>query len=71
MVVVKLNNIGGTAYTKKNLWSSIGANPFYVMGSVVASYTMFDIDGNVISSQLLPWHGGYHSVSKVQEIIDK
>ncbi len=71
MVVVKLNNIGGTAYTKKNLWSSLGANPFYVMGSVVASYTMFDRDGNVISSQLLPWHGGYHSVSSVQEIINK
>jgi len=69
--VVKLNKLGGTTYTKKNLWSSLGANPFHVMGSAVASYTVFEgASGIVCSSMLLPLHGGYYSISDIKKFVN-
>lgn len=71
LVIVQLHKAAGTAYTKKNLLSSLGANPFFVMGGAVATMTAFDgKTGNVFSSALIPVHGGYHSVSEVRHIVN-
>lgn len=71
-VVVQLYKVGGTTYTKKNLVSSIGGNPFYVMGGAVASLTAFNgKDGQVFASALVPWHGGYLSVSDIQSVVNQ
>lgn len=67
MVIVQLHKVAGTAYTKKNLWSSLGANPFFVMGGAVAGYVAIDGQtGKTLSAGLTPWHGGYHSVSDIE-----
>ncbi len=72
LVVLQLHKAAGTGYTKKNLWSSLGANPFFVMGGAVASMTAFHgKTGEVFSSMLQPWHGGYRSVSEIQFIVNK
>ncbi len=71
VVIVKIHDASGTAYTKKNLFSTIlWGNPFHVMGGAVASYSMFNgTTGHVVSSMLLPVHGGYYSVSDLKEYI--
>lgn len=67
MLVVQVYKTAGTSYTKKNLWASLGTNPFFVMGGAVAGYTLLDgKDGHVLASALLPWHGGYLPVDEVQ-----
>ncbi len=72
LVIIELHKVTGTGYTKKNLWSSLGCNPFYVMGGAVASYMMLNgKTGKVLSSSLLPTHGGYHSVSDVEGIVNR
>lgn len=72
MVVVQLHKVAGSAYTKKNIWSSLGANPFFVMGGAVAGYVALDgQSGQVLSSMLAPWHGGYHSVSSVEAEVNR
>jgi hypothetical protein len=72
LVIVELHKVAGTGYTKKNLWSSLGANPFFVMGGAVASYVALSgTDGSVLASQLLPLHGGYQSVSDIEAVINK
>lgn len=72
IIVTELYEIAGTAYTKKNLWSTLGANPFKVMGAAVASYTMYEArSGKVVSSMLLPVHGGYYSVSELREHVEE
>lgn len=72
MVVLQLHKMAGTGYTKKNLWSSLGANPFYVMGGAVASVMAFHgKTGVVFSSALVPWHGGYHSVSDIKSVVNR
>ncbi len=71
MMLLQPTKLSGTTYTKKNIISSLGANPFHVMGGAIASYTAFDGQtGAVVSSMLLPWHGGYHSVSEVPKIVN-
>ncbi len=71
LVILQPSKLSGSLYTKKSLWSSLGSNPFYVMGGAVASYTVLDgISGKVISSMMLPVHGGYHSVSDIQRIVN-
>lgn len=72
LVIVELHKVGGTAYTKKNLWSSLGtAIPFFVMGGAVASYVAFEgKTGKVLDAQMLPLHGGYSSVSDIPEIVN-
>lgn len=72
LVVVQLHKVAGTGYTKKNLWSSLWANPFFVMGGAVASMTAFDgKTGEVFSSTLQPWHGGYHSVLDIAAAVNQ
>ena len=71
LVIVELHKVAGTGYTKKNLFSSLGANPFFVMGGAVASYVALDgASGKVLAAQMLPLHGGYHSVSDIAAIVN-
>jgi hypothetical protein len=71
IVLLQPTRLSGSLYTKKNLWSSLGSNPFHVMGGAVASYTVLNgFSGKVVSSMLLPVHGGYHSVSDIQKIVN-
>jgi hypothetical protein len=71
LVIVQLHKAAGTGYTKKNILSSLGANPFFVMGGAVATMTAFEgRSGDVLTSSLVPVHGGYHSVSNVQAIVN-
>lgn len=71
LLVVQLHKVAGTGYTKKSFVSSLfGINPFFVMGGAVAGYVALDgKSGQAFSSMLLPMHGGYHSVSDVQDIV--
>lgn len=72
LVIVELHKVVGTGYTKKNLWSSLGANPFFVMGGAVASYVALDgKSGYVLDAMMLPVHGGYHSVSDIPAIVNR
>jgi hypothetical protein len=71
LLIVQLHKTAGSAYTKKNLWSSLGCTPFYVMGGVVAGYVALDgKTGATIDSQMLPLHGGYCSVSDVAQTLE-
>lgn len=71
LMVIQLHKVAGTGYTKKNLWSSLGRNPFFVTGGAVAGYVEFDgHSGYVLSSMLMPVHGGYHSVSDVERVVN-
>jgi tetratricopeptide (TPR) repeat protein len=72
LLVLELFKIAGSGYAKKNLWSSLGVNPFYVMGGAVAGYTLYDgRTGQVLSSQVLPLSGGYHSVSEIEQLVNR
>jgi hypothetical protein len=71
LVVIQLHKVGGTGYTKKNLLSSLGMNPFFVMGGAVAGYVALDgKTGSAFSAMLMPLHGGYHSVSKIEKYVN-
>jgi hypothetical protein len=71
LLIVQLHKIAGSAYTKKNLWSSLGGTPFYVMGGVVAGYLALDgKTGATIDSRMLPLHGGYCSVNDVADLLE-
>ncbi|WP_189691036.1 hypothetical protein [Pseudorhodoferax aquiterrae] len=72
LVIVELHKVAGSGYTKKNLWSSLGANPFFVMGGAVASYVALEGNtGRVLDAQMLPVHGGYHSVSDIKGVVNE
>lgn len=71
LLVVELHKVSATGYSKKNLWSSLGANPFFVMGGAVASYVLVNgKTGEVMSAQLLPLSGEYLSVSDVEQRVN-
>lgn len=66
MLIVKMDKAGGSNYVEKNLWTSLGAMPFKVMGGVIASYTLFQGNaGNVLASGTVPVHGGFRAVSEL------
>lgn len=67
LLVVQVHSSGGAGYSKKNLWSSLGANPFFVMGGAVAGYTLYEgAGGKIVSAKMQPYHGGYLSIDAVQ-----
>lgn len=70
LVVAKLEYIGGTSYTKKNLWSSLGKTPFYAMGGAAAAVQGYDGAGKLTFSQVGTIHGGYVSVTDVAETVN-
>lgn len=56
---------GGSGYTRKNIWNFLGAQPFFVSGSVVANWTLVDKHGKVIKSGVATGHSGYRSVGRI------
>lgn len=67
----RLDHTVGSTYTKKNLFTSLGSMPFYVMGGASASVTLFDASGAVKYAKSLPWHGGFLKASKVKDEVNK
>lgn len=66
-----MHKVAGTTYTKKNICSSLGKNPFFVMDGGVASFSLFDgKSGKVLGSALTPVHGGYFSVDEVHSVVN-
>lgn len=66
MLIVKMDKAGGSNYVEKNLWTTLGAMPFKVMGGVIASYTLFQGNaGQVLASGTVPVHGGFRVVSEL------
>jgi hypothetical protein len=62
--------VAGGYYTKKNLWTFLGAMPFYVMGGIVVTYYLVDQNGMLKASGLIPVHSGYSRVSDVPGLIN-
>jgi hypothetical protein len=66
LLLVKVQRAGGSYYTKKNLLTALGRMPFYVAGGAVVSFTLLTgEDGTVLTSGVLPVHGGFESVKEV------
>ncbi|MGO4479459.1 hypothetical protein AB4Z32_24765 [Massilia sp. 2TAF26] len=71
ILIVKIHNANGSLYTKKNLLTALGKMPFFIMGSAVASFSLFDgRDGRLLSADLIPIHGGYTSVQDVKNTVE-
>jgi hypothetical protein len=68
VLFVKMHSAGGAFYTKKNLWSALGAMPFYVSGGVVASYSY--VHGDSRKAGLLEMVVPYTKVGNVEQVID-
>jgi len=65
-LAARVHRMGGSHYTEKNLRTLFGAMPFYVMGGVVASCSLFDLaSGNLLASKTIPVHSGFHSVKNL------
>lgn len=66
-LALKVNNMGGGIYTKKNLWTFLGTMPFYVGGVATVTYTYIDpASGQVLAAGSVERHGGY---GKLHEIV--
>lgn len=69
LLIVKMDKAGGSNYVEKNLWTSFGAMPFKIMGGAIASYTLFQgSSGIILSSGVIPVHGGFSNANKVGEL---
>ena len=56
-------------YTKKNLWTFLGGPPLYTMGGANIEYKLFEPgSGLVVAYGVVPEHGGYRSVDKVESL---
>ncbi len=72
LLMVKIHNFSGSQYTAKNLWSFFGAMPFYNMGGIVVSYVLLDgKHGNVMTSGVIPVHGGFFKPNDLKKEINK
>jgi hypothetical protein len=66
LVLLKLNFVGGTTYSKKNFFTAFGGMPFYASGGAIASYTVMDgRSGRIIDSAAVPASSGFQSVPAV------
>ncbi len=66
LMTAKVSTVGGSYYTRKNLWSFFGCMPFFTMGGVVVSYNILDgKTGAVLSAGVVPIDGGYYKVGKL------
>lgn len=71
VLFVQMNASVGGFYTKKNLFTAFGAEPFFVAGGVVTSYTLVGgTDGKVMAAGVIPVHGGYHRAPSVADIVN-
>jgi hypothetical protein len=67
LLIVKTQKSGGSYFTKKNMWTSLGAMPFFVAGGTVASFVLLDGKaGHVLDAGVVPIHGGYHRVDEIE-----
>jgi len=73
LLIVKLQTAGGSYYTINNLWRSlICKKPLYHMGGVVVSFVLFEgKDGTFINSGVIPVHGGFVNIDKLQKKINQ
>ena len=71
LLISKLQKSGGAYYTKKNMWTFFGGMPLYHMGGVVVSYvSLSGTDGHVLSSGVVPIHGGFVKASKLAKYLE-
>ena len=70
LLLTKLEHTVGSSYVKKNLFTSFGGMPFYVMGGASASAILFNMDGTVALAESLPWHGGFYKASEVENAVN-
>lgn len=60
LLVLKMEQSGGSSYTTKNLWTAFGRMPYHVSAGVVVSYQLFDgVTGALSASGVVPLHGGF------------
>ena len=64
---VKIDAAGGSYYTKKNIWSTLGDMPFEIAGGAVIHYTLFDAGGRVLAADSVQVHSGYYEVNAIAE----
>jgi hypothetical protein len=71
VLVVKPHRAGGSFITRKNLWTSLGANPFTVAGGVVLSYAIFDgSNGTMLRAAVLPSISDHYPLNHVKLALD-
>jgi hypothetical protein len=67
LLILKTQKAGGSAYTKKNMWTSLGAMPFFVAGGAVASFVLLEgASGKISTAGVIPIHGGYRRVDAIE-----
>lgn len=70
LMTAKISSAGGTYYTRKNLWSFFGGMPFFNMGGVVVSYSLFNGQtGAVLSAGAIPIDGGFVKVGQLSKFL--
>lgn len=66
LVLMKMNLMGATSFTKKNFWTSFGGMPFYASGGVIASYAVMEgRSGRLLDAASVPIASGFKSVPEV------
>jgi hypothetical protein len=66
LLLLKVNESGGSTYTQKNFWTFLGTMPFSVSGGTVVSYTLFrGSDGALVDSHVVPISSGFARVHQV------
>lgn len=66
LVLMKMNLLGATSYTKKNFFTAFGEMPFYASGGVIASYAVMEgRTGRVLDAATVPVASGFQSVPAV------
>lgn len=71
LLFVQMNSSTGGYYTKKNLFTAFGAEPFFVAAGVVASYTLVNgKEGTTVAAGVIPVHGGYRKAPKVADYVN-
>ena len=72
MLEVKIDATGGSYYTKKNIWSTLGAMPFEIAGGATVHYMVYKINadssedrGAIQQSGAIGIHSGYYNVNEL------
>lgn len=72
LVLMKMNLMGATSYTKKNFWTNFGGMPFYASGGVIASYAVMEgRTGRILDAASVPVASGFQSVPAVHRSFRK
>ncbi|WP_155838264.1 hypothetical protein [Hyphomonas beringensis] len=62
---LKIDSAGGSFYTKKNVWSSLGDMPFEVAGGATVHFVLYDGTGAIKASGAMGAHSGYYEVDDI------